>query len=298
MMRLERILSMAKRWDLERASELFKSRGCKLLETEYVNSKTKMRYIAKCGHEHSCSIDNFAKGKGDYCRKCRYKIIGEKQMLGTDFITKSFESEGCKVIDPGNGTNDCKIKYIALCGHENSITYSHFAMGGGRICNKCSRSIQYEYDYVKECFENADCELLETEYINCKTPMRYIAQCGHESTITFDAFLNSLTTPKRCSKCLKITKHDIVEDRNKGIYHQWRNKVMEKYSGTCVACGRKDGRIETHHLVPYHADPSKRFDVSNGVVLCFNCHVQFHKDYGWRNNTPEQFYEWLKGIPR
>ena len=289
---------MAERWSIERASKLFDDRGCKLLETEYINNHTKMRYIATCGHEYWISIDNFRKGKGDLCRACRYKRIGAKQMLGTERIRQYFESEGCKVIDAGNGTNSSPVTYIALCGHENKITYSHFSNGGGRVCNKCSKSIQYEYDYVKECFENEGCELLETEYINCKTPMRYIAQCGHESKITFDAFLNADGTPKRCRNCHKIKHHDVVKDRYKGIYKHWRAAVFEKYNGKCLACGRSDGRMETHHLVPYHADESKRFDVSNGVVLCFACHVQFHKDCGWRDNTPEQFYNWLQGIPR
>lgn len=289
---------MAERWNIERASKEFEARGCKLLETEYVNSKTNMRYIATCGHEHKISITNFMKGKGDLCKRCRYKLIGEKQILGVEHIRAYFEKEGCKVIDAGNGTSTFPVKYIALCGHENEMDYSHFSLGGGRVCGKCSKSIQYEYDYVRECFENEGCELLETEYVNCKTPMRYIAQCGHESTITFDEFLNSSTVTKRCRDCHKIKHHEVVKDRYKGIYKKWRSAVFEKYSGKCLACGRSDGRMETHHLVPYHADPDKRFDVSNGVVLCFACHVKFHKDCGWRDNTPEQFYSWLKGIPR
>lgn len=61
-----------------------------------------------------------------------------------------------------------------------------FVGGAGRVCNKCSKSIQYEYEYVVEAFQNQDCILLEDEYINCKTPMRYIAKCGHESQIKFD----------------------------------------------------------------------------------------------------------------
>lgn len=298
MMRLESEESMAERWTIERARKLFEERGCKLLETEYVNNSTLMRYIATCGHEHQITITNFQKGKGDLCRVCRYKHIGEKQMLGREAIIECFEKEGCKVIDPGPGDNSSKVKYIALCGHENSITYAHFVNGGGRVCNKCSRSIKYEYDYVRECFENEDCTLLEAEYINCKTPMRYIAQCGHESTITFDAFLNAKNVPKRCGNCHKITYHEVTEDRNRAIYKKWRESVMEKYGRKCMACGRTDGRIETHHLVPYHADPSKRFDVENAAVLCFACHVQFHKDCGWKDNTPEQFFDWLKGIPR
>jgi hypothetical protein len=50
-------------------------------------------------------------------------------------------------------------------------------------------------------FYNNDCFLLEDEYINWKTPMRFLAQCGHENTITFDAFKNS-NASKKCKKNL------------------------------------------------------------------------------------------------
>lgn len=77
----------------------FEDRGCKLLETEYKNHSTPLRYIATCGHEHRISFDNFSKGKGDLCKRCRYDRIQKQQRLGYEAIKAYFESEGCTVLN-------------------------------------------------------------------------------------------------------------------------------------------------------------------------------------------------------
>lgn len=54
-----------------------------------------------------------------------------------------------------------------------------------------------EYNYVYDCFKKQGCELLEKEYINCSTKMRYRCSCENISETTFAHFL----TGKRCKKC-------------------------------------------------------------------------------------------------
>lgn len=289
---------MAERWTIERARALFAERGCELLETEYKNDRTKMRYIATCGHEHSISLNNFSHGKGDLCRRCRYEDNGRKESLSDEKMRAVFESAGCKVLSEKIRNTTDPVRYIAQCGHENVTDYAHFNQGGGRICATCSKSISYKIDYVREVFEENGCTLLEDVYVNCKTPMRYIAQCGHESVIRFDAFLNSSGASKRCRNCHKHTYHEIPSDRNRTASKVWRKAVYEKDGWTCVACGKHGGDLNAHHLDAYDTSPEKRFAVENGVTLCPACHTRFHMAYGFGGNTKEQFQEWIKGIPR
>lgn len=289
---------MNRKWTIEKVRSLFEQRGCKLLETEYKNYSTKMRYIATCGHEHSISLNNFVNGKGDLCRECRIKDNAAKERLSDEIIRNAFEKEGCKVLSPQIEGEDFLVHYIALCGHENRINYRHFRYGSGRVCSLCSKSILYKIDYVREAFEQSGCELLEDEYINCKTPMRYIARCGHESTIRFDTFLNSSNATKRCRNCHKHSYHEIVIDRNRTASKVWRKKVYERDHWTCVACGKSGGDLNAHHLEAYDTNPELRFSLENGVTLCPLCHTRFHQAYGFGGNTAIQFQEWIKGIPR
>ena len=70
--------------------------------------------------------------------------------------------------------------------------------------------------------------------------------------------------------------------------------VFEKYDYTCKCCGKRGGNLVAHHLEGYNWCIEKRFDVDNGVVLCDKCHKLFHKEYGYGNNTKEQFNIFLK----
>ena len=283
------------KFSFEKVQETFEKRGCRLLESEYINDRTQMRYIAKCGHERTSTFNNFNRGKGDLCPKCRWSDNAKKESLGYDRIREAFESEGCKVLNDDFYRSTDPVRYVALCGHENETDYAHFiGQRMGRVCNRCSKSILYQYDYVRECFEQQGCTLLETEYKNCKTEMRYVAQCGHESKISFDAFLGTKKR-KRCRQCLKVKYHEFPSDRNKTASKVWRKDVYARDNFTCVAWGRHGGDLNAHHLESYGDAPEKRFDVSNGVTLCPACHIRFHMAYGFGGNTARQFQEWMEG---
>lgn len=81
----------------------------------------------------------------------------------------------------------------------------------------------------------------------------------------------------------------------------WRNYnfrylVLKRDNCTCVKCGvRKEPKSEmkAHHLNGYNWHIEGRLDVNNGVTLCNECHLRFHKAYGKGQNTKEQFYQFM-----
>lgn len=358
---------MNKKWDLKKVRELFKTRECILLSNTYINTKQRLEYVATCGHEHSITLDNFKAGKGDLCKDCRYLLIGDKQKLKYADVEQMFKDNGCRLLSTEYEYAHKKLAYIAQCGHKNKVAFDKFKYGIGRVCTKCSKSIRYEYDYVYETFLNEECRLLETEYKNCKTPMKYITQCGHESYITFDEFQNSKTTPKKCRECLEIKKYTINDIRQmlsengcklisetyitdtpisyiaicgqkkkikfqkfmagqgrycnkcarpKGENHhnynssltdeeriesrdlfeviKWRRDVFARDDYRCQKCyDDKGGNLNAHHINGYNIDVENRFNINNGITLCGKCHNDFHKQYGFGNNTESQFKQWF-----
>ena len=281
----------------EFVKQKFEDRDCKLLSTEYINHNQHLRYVASCGHKHEISYSNFQRGKGKLCRACSRKLVGKRQQLGHDAIKAYFEAEKCIVLNDDFETSTDLVRYVAQCGHENVADYAHFSTQGvGRVCSRCSKSIRYEYSFVRDYFRSQGCELLEATYVNCKTQMRYRAICGHEAHIDFDHFMNDRKYPKLCLSCLseKIKSGELKVRRRSVEMTEWRDTVLRRDDYTCQICKSRGGRLNAHHLNCYADFPEEAFDVDNGVTLCASCHKALHGTCGYK--TKKENYFWFKEI--
>ena len=65
--------------------------------------------------------------------------------------------------------------------------------------------------------------------------------------------------------------------RNRGgSHHKWVNAVISRDKETCQHCGIKEVELHAHHIKSYKHHPEVRFDVSNGITLCYKCHWKVH----------------------
>lgn len=67
--------------------------------------------------------------------------------------------------------------------------------------------------------------------------------------------------------------------RNSTEIKIWRTKVFERDNYTCQNCGEKGGELNAHHIKMFSQFPKLRFDVSNGLTLCKQCHINIHKNH-------------------
>ena len=81
--------------------------------------------------------------------------------------------------------------------------------------------------------------------------------------------------------------------RNWAVYKEWRLLVLAQDNYTCKKCAVMGGRLTAHHLNSFAAHEQERYDLSNGVTLCWRCHWDFHRKYGHRLTTTAQFHEWV-----
>lgn len=58
---------------------------------------------------------------------------------------------------------------------------------------------------------------------------------------------------------------------NPNNYHGWRTLVLRRDGRKCVLCGSSE-RLEVDHIKPFSTFPDLRYTLSNGRVLCHECH--------------------------
>ena len=177
-----------KKLTFEEVYKTFKDEGCVLLETEYINAHNKMKYRCSCGNESVIRFYSFK--NGHKCAKC-----GGKEKHKFEDVYKYFEEKGCRLLETEYITNKTLMKYKCKCGNESSIRFNDFQRD--HKCAKCSGTEKHKFEDVYKYFEEKGCELLESEYINSSTKMKYRCGCGTISSKEFSSFKSG----KICKEC-------------------------------------------------------------------------------------------------
>lgn len=94
----------------------------------------------------------------------------------------------------------------------------------------------------------------------------------------------------------KLTNEERLRNRDLRENVVFRKSVFERDNYTCTICGQRNGNHVAHHLNGWNKFPEERFLTDNGVTLCEVCHKKFHSQFGYGNNTKEQFEEYTKTL--
>lgn len=115
-------------------------------------------------------------------------------------VQETFLLNNCTLITKTYNKNTDILIFICKCKVENEMSFKKYLVQ--LSCNEChskilTRRFKYTFNEVKKYFEDNNCELISTEYVNQVTNLDYICECKNQAKITFKPFLNG----QRCSKC-------------------------------------------------------------------------------------------------
>lgn len=187
--------------------------------------------------------------------------------------------------------------------------------------------IQKVKDFIKEYDIDRDCELLSSEYINQSIPLLFRCNCCNKE---FERTFQTMKAKKsfKCFRCAHHLPEESVSDKHiaiisyfRGKTYLWKKEFLKNHT-KCDLTGTTDD-LHIHHLinfstilsqaslnteVPLDYKPSeleqygyslekltkeflKLHNETPAVLLSKKCHELFHKTYGYKNNTPEQYFE-------
>jgi len=60
-------------------------------------------------------------------------------------------------------------------------------------------------------------------------------------------------------------------------YKEWRRDVLKRDDFICQDCKKRGGELTAHHIERWSECPNQRYNIDNGVTLCYACHAERHK---------------------
>lgn len=174
-------------------------------------------------------------------------------------------------------------------------------------CRKCGNSLSRRIDISGERYGN----ILVISYAYAKGKETYwnvLCDCGKRSIKGKQNMKRGNTRSCGClvknNGCVlygedhpnwnsNLTQEERERNRDTLQNTHWRYGVYSRDRYACVLCGDINN-INAHHLYGYSDYPQYRYDINNGVTLCSTHHKLFHKTYGNKSNTPDQYREFVE----
>lgn len=327
---------MRAKYTIDDVREAFKEAGYELLETEYRGIKADMRF--RCPkHPDKDTKTTFQRiKKGVRCLYCRGKA-----KYTIEEVRDFFKSKGYELLEPDyiNSLTPMRYRCNKHPDRDLKIAFSELK-SRGKGCVYCAGLNKPEFAEVKSNFDKLGLELIETEYINQMTKMRY--RCRRHPDIEQSAIYKTIKKGHGCSLCGREKAAKKIQGSgnwnwNGGISEikhylrkaidEWKFNSLKVYDFKCAITGEKAQDLQVHHLTPFHVirdevmaelgvtvretigeysraeldaledGIKKRHDGELGVPLRYHIHRLFHRVYG-NNATKEDFLEFKERYHR
>lgn len=204
-----------------------------------------------------------------------------------------------------------KTKFICYCGIIFDCYPSSIFAGDTKSCGCYKAKLIKEsiIDLTDRIFDRLTVLKLDP---NSKNKRRYLCECKCGKIKSIFGYNLSSGHTRSCGcwsdEILHATGENhrnfnsnlTIEDRQGRDYiianKEWSRSIMNKDGFKCQICEYKGKKLVAHHLDGYHWCNKRRLDMTNGVTLCYNCHKDFHKKYGNKNNTEQQYKEYYQNM--
>lgn len=327
------------RLTIDHIKEKMLEKGLILLEDKYIDNHTNMKYKCITHPENIQHItwNNFQSGRN--CALCAKNARREKLKKPFEEVEKVFNENYYKLITSNYINNRQELEFICLKHKDKGVqktTYGELSVNKGK-CSYCTKDRIYSeqalsLEQVKSFFDYKGLILLEENYINAHTKMKYICKNSPER-IQSGSYANVYKRDGCCLICVNKSKsrensnlwkggitplHNFMRDK----IVEWKKESARAYNYKCIITG--DGDFIIHHLFSFanilretmeelqlpfndkineYTDKElkaieellirKHFEYGLGIPLSKETHEEFHKIYGKGDNTPSQFEEFL-----
>ena len=218
----------------------------------------------------------------EHYKKLGYDIplkIRSKMMVWSTDLPPSSSSDIVRICDNCGEEHTMKrVKYTPICRKCNSSKMSKERRDESlTTCLDCGCKISYKAERCKDCFGKANSGENNPMY-------------GKKLDSNHPIVIRNKAISENPELHHNYKDGSCIDGRSSNKFRVWSESVKDAYGNKCDCCDYdRKVALKAHHLYAYEANKDLALDIKNGVALCSNCHEEFHKQYGWGENTPEQY---------
>lgn len=250
---------MPRKLTYEEVKKYINSKNCELLETNYINSSTKMKIRCSCGNIFVKDFNHFKRGQ-DTCPSCSLDRCKNKNKLSYKEVSEYISNHGCLLLSNDYNNNSEKLKIRCQCGNIFYKDFGHFKRGQNR-CPKCGheintkKRIKYTLEVAKDILKERNYTIVnEDEYIDGHKKFKCRCSQGHEFITQISYIVNN---DIGCPRCAIINnsgenhwnyqggKSEVMDLLRKSI-KKWHNDILRRDNYKCVFTGDKECVV--HHI--------------------------------------------------
>lgn len=289
--------------------ESFNNEGYILMSNNYINSRTKLKFICPNGHAHEISWNKWRIGRR--CKFCRSMSM----LTPIEDIIKLFSTENYTLHTTAYTGPKTRLQYTCPFGHKHTTILSRFKMGiRCPTCADISYSINYSKDashlwkggitesnlplyetfsYKLKQYQNVfkvnqdglillgvECKYCGKIFVPKATHVNNRLQAIAGRQVGEANFYCSGNCKKACPTYRKI-KYEEGEApmTSREVQPQLRKLVLERDNYSCSICGKnsKDVELHCHHETGVLLNPIESADIDNCITLCKDHHKHVHR---------------------
>ena len=267
--------------------------------------------ICDCGNTKVVRGNSLKSGGSKSCGCLTKEITSERSIK--DLTGQRF---GRLIVIKENGRNkQCGVRWLCKCecGNECNVNSTDLIRGATKSCGCLAKEVHSSI--MKEMLDEMwrDENYREQKSKNSKEYMTRLwsedrsnggqrtkkLREHNEQRWQDEEYREAHTGENSVHYNPNLTEEDRQDRRLQEGYNNWKQEVKKQANYTCDCCNVKGVKLHSHHLESYNSNKELRLDFNNGVCLCEHCHKEFHKMYGYGNNTKQQYIEFkenkLKG---
>lgn len=260
--------------------------------------------------KHTKDYESFEKSKSckdgyrGTCKKCRsYRKKIHKNACQTcqkKFSSNRKNTKYCSVKCAGIAKRSRVTVSCAQCGNSKEVVKSLANKNQRHYCNQRCRT-----EHLKELMAeegNPNYERVSYRCGGCNDEIQAIPSKLQTQKYVFcsnECYRNNVGRHFTGAKN-NNWNHTLSDDERNDLrrypeYYEWRIDVYARDNFTCQACGDDTGgNLIAHHIYNYSEHKNLQTEITNGITFCVDCHIRFHKLYGYTNNNKKQLQNFLK----